>query len=557
VSSAPEAVEAAAELCRAGRLDEAERLCRGVLAGDPLNARAVNLLGAIAHRGGDLAGAAERFAEAARFDPGLAAAHANLASALLALGRPEEAAASFERALAVEPDALDTRLALGTTQGDLGRWAEAAVQFERVLAAEPGHVEARLSLGSAQQRLGRLEEAAQGLHQLAERCPDLAAAHNMLGHVLRRLGRLVDSETALARALALDPGFAKAHANLGALRRDQGCLEEAVRHYRRVLELDPTYSEGHYKLALALLQNGDWAAGWDGYEWRWGNAELPQVPRAFPQPLWDGGPLAGKTILLWGEQGIGDEIMFASLVPEVAAASRCVLECERRLVPLFARSFPTVEAIARGDPPHARTAAPDVTAQSPTGSLARWLRRHREDFPARPGYLKADAGWAAQLRASYGPGPVVGLSWHTTNPLSGAQRSIPLAQWDRVLAVPGAVFVDLQYGDWRAALDDIRERLGVAIRYDPRIDPMNDFDGFAAQVAAMDLVITIDNSTAHLAGALGRPVWTLLPFAAEWRWGTAASDTPWYPTMRLFRQRRPGDWAPVLAAVAAALARLA
>jgi hypothetical protein len=273
--------------------------------------------------------------------------------------------------------------------------------------------------------------------------------------------------------------------------------------------------------------------------------------RTYPQTAWDGEKLESGRLLIWGEQGIGDEIVFAGLMPDViGTGNRCVLDCDARLKPLFARSFPGVEIVS-GYTPDAR---PDleIAAHLPSGSLPRLFRATTEAFSATTSpYLMADPVEREPLRSSYYDGcKLVGLAWYTSNKTAGRSRSIDFALLAPLFAHTGIRWVSLQYGD-HDALE--QETASTDIVVDRTVDQFASIDRFAAQIAAMDLVITIDNSTAHLAGALGIPTWVLLPFAPDWRWQLNRDDTPWYPSMRLFRQTTAGDWQAVVRSVDRAL----
>jgi hypothetical protein len=276
--------------------------------------------------------------------------------------------------------------------------------------------------------------------------------------------------------------------------------------------------------------------------------------RPYPQPLWKGEKLASDgRLLIWNEQGVGDEIMFAGLVPDVIrTGNRCVLDCDARLNPLFARSFPGVEIVSTSDPDHRPEL--DFAAHLPSGSLPGVFRTTHVAFAATASpYLAADPFETKKFRADYADGKrLAGLAWYTKNRKTSRQRSIYLSMFAPCFACPGIRWISLQYGDpdeleKHAALADAR------ILIDRSVDPFSNIDRFAAQVAAMDLVVTIDNSTAHLAGALGIPTWVLLPFAPDWRWLLARDDSPWYPSLRLFRQPKPGDWHAVIQKVLNAL----
>jgi len=262
-------------------------------------------------------------------------------------------------------------------------------------------------------------------------------------------------------------------------------------------------------------------------------------------------------LLLWGEQGIGDEIQFAGLIPEaVRTGNRIVLDCEARLRPLFARSFPELEVVSGCCP--ADAGAFEIAAQLSTGGLPGLYRTSKAAFFATTSpYLRADPALRESFRARYADGRrLIGLAWHTRNQKTGRKRSMELGLFVPFFALPGIRWIGLQYGDFDA-LQAQASAANAPLLIDHSVDQLADLDRFAAQVAAMDHVITIDNSTAHLAGALGVPVWLMLPFTADWRWMEERSDSPWYPTMRLFRQPTRGDWAGVIRRVADELQKLA
>lgn len=275
--------------------------------------------------------------------------------------------------------------------------------------------------------------------------------------------------------------------------------------------------------------------------------------RVYPQPLWSGEKLASGRLLIWGEQGVGDEVMFAGLIPDVIrAGNRCVMDCDARLKPLFARSFPSVEVFSvqelRNNSPQ------DIAAHLPSGSLPGIFRTTETAFAdtASP-YLFADPAARDRFRVRYSDGKKqIGLAWYTSNPKTGRNRSIDLSLFTPLFARPGIRWVSLQYGD-HSALESQAAAAGAPLLIDRSVNQLADMDVFAAQIAAMDLVVTIDNSTAHLAGALGVPTRVLLPAVPDWRWLEAREDTPWYPSLRLFRQPKPGDWQSVAQTVQSVL----
>jgi len=534
---------------QSGRAQLAVAMGRRAAAAAPANPAVHNNLGVALMELGRADESAAAFRTALALAPGTAAIHYNSGRALKALGRPDEAAAAFRAAIRLRPDHANAHDALGTLLAGLDRPEEAIGAFRAAVALEPGRAEFHCNLGNALAKTHRPGQAEATLRRALELSPDLAEAHSSLAYALVGLGRLDEAAAECRRAAALAPDSATFHDYLGNVFRQMLLTDDALAAYRRAVSLDPAFDDAHHDLAGLLLLRGDYAEGWEEHEWRF-KSEVPHRP--FPQPRWRGEDLAGRRLLVWGEQGIGDELAFFAILPElVAGGADVVVECDPRLVPLLARSLPQVEAAVRTDPPDARLLADDIDVQAPVVSAVALLRPSRSGFRPLPPYLTADAAVTADLRRDYGPGPLVGISWWTRHPKLERSFSIPLADWRPILDVPGFRFVSLQYGAGRAEI----AAAGFDLIDDITVDPLTDLDRFAAQVAAMDLVISIDNSTVSMACVLGRPVWDLLAFVPDWRMGASGADSPWHPTLRLFRQPAPGAWAPVVAEVAADLRR--
>jgi hypothetical protein len=373
--------------------------------------------------------------------------------------------------------------------------------------------------------------------------------------------KLEEAAACYERALALKPNYAKAHYNLGCALRALGKVDEALVRYRTALALQPNHVQAGFRESLAQLLRGDFTPGWHNYERRWQckSTDHGTTMRAYPQPLWTGGKLASGRLLIWGEQGVGDEIMFAGLIPDVIrTGNRCILDCDARLKPLFARSFPLIDVVSGYHPGNDPGDNPelDIAAHLPCGSLPRLFRANHAAFAATtPPYLIADPVQRERFRARYADADrrrLVGLAWYTNNRKTGHFRSVDLSLFAPLFARPDIRWVSLQYGDH----DELQSQAAVAgapILIDRSVDQLANIDVFASQIAALDMVVTIDNSTAHLAGALGLPTCVLLPFAPDWRWLQAREDSPWYPTLRLFRQPKRGDWQSVVQRVQSAL----
>jgi hypothetical protein len=315
----------------------------------------------------------------------------------------------------------------------------------------------------------------------------------------------------------------------------RGDLPNAIKGFRQAVALDPDSADSHHTLAHALLAAGRLAEGWREYEWRWRAKQFRVPPRDFPIPRWTGEELAGKRVLVWSEQGIGDKLLFAGLLPELAArADSITIEIEERLVALFRRSFPAVTVIARRDPIDPALDPAEFELQAPLGDLPRYLRPDLEGFRPLGTYLVPDADRTRELRNRYRRGeiPVIGIAWASRPP-----KGMPLDAFASVLKLPGARWVSLQYGDRSEEIARVNQALDIEILGDLTIDAVTDFDGSVAQTAALDAVVTIQNATLYTAGGLGLPTFALTPPEPDWRW-LGCDHSPWHETVRLYRQDR-------------------
>jgi tetratricopeptide (TPR) repeat protein len=567
-------------LHRLARPAEAEASLRTALRLRPGHLAASQNLGSVLLAQGRPAAAAECFHAVRDARPDAAEAHGNLGLALMAQGDAQAAAACFRQAIARAPREAEFHNNLAAALLDCGDAESAAAAARTALAQRPDYAEAHNTRGTALRALDRTAEAIAAFRAAIAARPDFAEAHNNLGAALAEAG---DADAAIAsatRALALRPDYPAALNNLATALRDAGRLPDSIAAYRRALALQPDYAEAEMNLGMALLAAGDLPAGWAALEARWRTANLRGEQRGFPQPHWRGEPAAGRTLLIHAEQGFGDTLQFCRYAPLAAARGlEVILEVQPPLVRLL-RGLPGVtRVVPRGE------ALPAFDLHCPMLSLPLALGTTLADVPAQVPYLQAEpraaADWAARLSgvvastAAPGsapasanpdapspawPGPTappkplrVGLAW-AGNPRAGIaaltavdrRRSLPPALLAPLLAVPGVRFLSLQKDAGAAGLpieDDMPE--------------MTDFADTAALVANLDLVISVDTAVAHLAGALGRPVWLLDRFGPCWRWLTGRSDSPWYPTLRIYRQPAPGDWPSVIAAVRAELARAA
>ena len=536
---------------QAGRLAEAKRLYAEVLSQEPQNVLALHLLGVIEYQEGDARRASELIGQAVALRPDYAEAHSNLGNALRDQGKFEEAVAACRRALALKPDFAEAHNNLGNALGDQGKFEDAVAAYRRALALKPDYAEAHNNLGSALRNQDQLEDAVAAYRRALALKPDNAEAHSNLGNALRDQGQLEAAVVACRRALELRPDYAEALNNLGAALNDQGQLEDAVAAYRRALALKPDYAEAHHNLSQTLLLAGRLEEGWPEYEYRWQAKWFRPGVQDLDAPLWDGAPLDGKTVLVHAEQGLGDTIQFARYLPRIAErGGRVLFEVPKRLKWLMTGAKGVAALVENGGPP------PAFDCHVPLLSLPRIFGTDLDSIPATVPYLdppkRSADSWSS--RVGQLPGLKVGICWQG-NPenLADRKRSCRLAAFAPLAGLDGVTLISLQKGAGEEQLDrlpaDVHiERLGDT--FDAGADAFRDT---VTVLRRLDLVITIDTATAHLAGALARPTWVLLPFIPDWRWQLGREDSPWYPSFRLFRQPKLGDWDAVFGDVARAL----
>jgi tetratricopeptide (TPR) repeat protein len=501
------------------------------------------------------------FRRALGLDGTLADVHLFLAGLLHDEGLLEEAAESYRRGLALKPDVPELHANYGLTLLKLHRADEAAAHLEKAVALRPDFAEAYFGLGNARWEQQRDDDAQACFERALELRPDYGDAYVNLASVLKDRGEVGRALEYYRKAQLLNPDAVEPHHNMGVVLNLLGRPRDAIACYEEAQRIRPGHPDSLLNLAIARLQVGDLQRGWQDYDCRFRqtNPELGTRARAFSHPVWAGEPLAGRRILIWGEQGIGDEILFSAMYAEIVAAARvCVIECAPKLVRLFARSFPGARVVARSDPPHSETAQ-DFDFQSSAGSLARWLRPDLASFPAHSGHLAAApervARWRDRL-AGLGPGLKVGFSWRSNN-LKGerALACTRIEQWQPVFAVRGVHFVNLQYDDCRAELDNARQAFGVALNAFPEVDLFNDLDEAAALTQALDIVISAPTAVSLLSAALGVPTWQM-SYGADWQ--VHGSDrNPWFPAMTQFKRAWNEEWGPILLAMAVRLRELA
>ncbi len=510
----PASLDMALSAHKAGRLAEAEAAYRALLARDPEDADANQLLGVLCQQTGRLEESRQRLEAVLSRAPDLATAHNNLGITLQAMEDVDGAVAAYRRAILLAPAYAEARHNLALLATERRDYELAETELIEALRSHPTMPELHLALGNAQLGAGRFAMALTCYQNLLDLAPEHAIGHNNIGMIFARTGR---PHAALAR-------------------------------FDRTVALDPSYAEGRWNRARQRLTIGDWAGGWEDFEARRATPKFAKTMYHPPSPIWRGEPIEGKTVLLHAEQGRGDSIQFMRWARLVAdRGARAILDVEPDLVALFRSHDPRVEVIARSPapPPH------DLNCALPSLPFA--FHADEATLPAPP-YLAADpariAAWAQRLPPADGRRRI-GLVW-AGNPefIEDQERSPRLAPFLPLLGLPGCQFFGLQSGAGRKDLEGWTAPENF-------IDLGGDFTDFAdtaAVMAQMDLIICSCTGPAHLAGALGLPLWVALPYVADWRWMRGRTDSPWYPSARLYRQRAPGDWASVAAAMRADLA---
>ena len=506
--------------------------------------------------------AAKSYRQAIALKPGFPQALCNLGNVLKELGQLEDAIASYNQFIASAPDMVqaETYVSLGDALKDLGRAEEAIESYQTAIGKNPDLAGAYVNLGNAQTDINQLEAANASFEKAHELDPGQCEPFIGLGNVLRKQDRLDDAVEQYEKAVALNPTHPGAHDNLGRALELQGRIEDAILSFHESLRHDGDNAQVHFNLSIALLTAGRLHEGWAEYSWRWKVNDNEQ--RNFPQPPWQGENLKDKAILVWPEQGIGEEIRFASMIPDLLnCAAHVLVEADPRLVPLFQRSFPGNPIISKAIPPLPEACREDIHFQIPCGDLGKWFRDDFESFPNRDQYLVADSSLRNQLRNRYQDGTtdlLVGVAWSSNNKNIGDDKSLPLLDLVPLAGIPGIRLVDLQYGDTKAQRDAFTSKTGTNILHDDGIDQMADLDAFAAQVAAMDLVVTISNTTAHFAGALGVPTWVMLHANPVACWFLERIDSPWCRSVNLYRKPQDDNtWASVVETICKDLNKLA
>lgn len=519
------------------RFAEAIASYRTALSLNPNLFAACNNLGVLLRHQGKAQEAISLFRKALSIAPKFADASSNLGIALNEIGQTDQAIEAFKAAVNSQPDFPEAWNNLGNVVRDRLQFDEARRCYEKAIALNPRYADAHNNLGIALQEMNLLDEALAAFRRAIELQPDNAEAHNNLGGALLKKHQVADAIPFLERALQLKPKLAKAHNNLASAYHRQVRLEDAAASFRRAIELEPQWKLPRFNLGLLLLFQGDFEQGWIEHEARCDAPELRHIKQNLPRPRWDGSDLNGKRILIYTEQGFGDAIQFARYVPMVAErGGRVILGCRAPLVSLF-RTVEGVEQLISQD-----ESLPEFDCHCSLMSLPALFKTTLDTIPKNIPYLKADPQKIQRWRDRFAEADdrlKVGLVW-AGNPAqeNDVNRSMRLENYAALASVEGVRFYAMQ----KAAGAEQAKHPPAGMDFTDLSDEIADFSDSAAVLSNLDLLISVDTAPAHLAGALGRPVWTILTYHPDWRWMKDRLDCPWYPTMRLFRQQQQGIW---------------
>lgn len=546
-----------------GEPEAAVKLIELAFRGRPEDPEILNDLGMAQEAAGAEQAAQTSFDKALELNPDLPSVLVNVARCALASGNTENALKTSSRAVELQPEMSDAHNIRGLALKQLGQFEDARAAFSVALSIEPHNVPILINMGEFLRERGQLDRAQTTLEQALAATQkgtvDWVNATLTLGLVFAKTGRYDDARERYNSILALVPDHLESLVNRGELNQSTGYVEAAEADYNAALKIAPESSTAQYNLGRLHLLKQNWEKGWIAHESRWRTPEFAAQDRSRNIPVWNGALRPDLNLLVWGEQGLGDQVLFASQIAELIAKGVLpTLEVDPRLAPTLQRSFSCLSVCGYDDIDAGTVIS--FENQIPIGSLGRILRKTASDFPPGSSYLVADTDLTRELRDRYlsrAKGrKIVGIAWNSINPTFGVQKSLPLEHWEAILRHHrDALFISLQYGDIRNEVMQASRVSGADIFIDDEVDPVGDFDAAVAQIAAMDLIISTSSTAVHLAGALGVKTWVMVRCVPEWRWGLEGKRVPWYDSVRVYRQPEQGNWTPVLTDVAGDLER--
>lgn len=526
-----------------GDLAGAQRHYQAVIAVQPVHFDALHMLGMIAYQAGLPARAVDLLERALGVNPSHAEVHSTRGLALMSLGQQHEALASFDKSISLKPRRAESHYNRGVCLQAMLRFEDALAAYDKAIKISPVLAEAHANRGNVLRAIDKLPDALASHRRAIKMRPEVAENYYNEGLVLFDLDETQYAIDSYNRAIARKPDYAQAYTNRGIALQQLKRYDEATASFDEAIRLNPGLAEARLYRGISDLACGNYASGWEGFEWRWRTSDWNAPPPGIERPIWQGKPSSNR-LLIRGEQGIGDQILFASFLPDLQRfAHEKTVAVERKLLPLFERSFPHFRFVSSTVLPIAGEYDEEILI----GSLGQHFRPSDDAFPdATAPYLKADRLRTESIRhrVSRSNHIVCGISWNSKNARIGKAKSVLLQELLPILRLPNFSFVDLQYGDTAAEREAIKCSHDITVEKVEEIDSFDDIDGLAALISACDIVVTVSNTTAHLAGALGKRVLLLLSTTQGrlWYWRNAQGRSIWYPTVRVFEQATSGAW---------------
>jgi tetratricopeptide (TPR) repeat protein len=526
-----------------GKLDDALKVYKSLIEIQPNHPLAHNNMGNIFKTKGMQKEAINAYRKAISLNPDFAEACNNLGAILRDLGKPDEAIKALNQAISLKPNYAGAYLNLGTVFRDQKLFDKSIKAINRAISLKPDYAEAYLNKGQTFYKKQRFNDAIRCFNKAISLKHNYPEAYTQKGLALGYLQQFDDASKALKKAILLDPQNPKVHNNLGMLLNNLGKPDEAIKALNQAISLKPDYAEAYLNKSMALLKNQEFKEGFELFEWRFETDAFFVKDRQSSKPLWNG--QKNKTVFVWAEQGVGDEIMYSSLIPELnKICAKLIVQCDKRLISLYKRSFHNDINFCD------RSSIVDETLYDfhvPVGSLPRIFRNSLRSFEnTNNGYLLHNKGQTQRLRKKLlneKKKTLIGVSWKTFSPLNDApSRNVNLNEIAEALKSPDTQLICLQYGDVIEEINELKEKFHIDIIKVPEIDNYNDIDGLASLIMACDKVVSTTNATVHLAGALGADIHVLLPFSSRWIWGLNGSPPSWYKNVFPYRQTKNLEW---------------
>ncbi|MBU3637768.1 tetratricopeptide repeat protein [Polynucleobacter sp. es-MAR-4] len=537
----------AIQYIRAGNFDSAELMLRQALKLPGKNPEVLRLLGVIEAKKENYEAALGYLSDASRLAPKSGIIYSNKGNALQGLKRYEEAIKAYDQAIMIEPNYAEAYSNKGNALQGLKRYEEAIGVYDQAIMIEPNYAEAYSNKGNALQGLKRYEEAIGVYDQAILIEPNYAEAYNNKGNALQGLKRYEEAIGVYDQAIMMEPNYAEAYNSKGSALVKQALYSEGLSLFEKATTINPEFGDANFNIAVLNLKFFQFGVGWEKYIWRWNSRNFNSLPLISSKGDWSGQE-SHKKILVWAEQGIGDQILFGSMFSELKKmAPNLTISVDRKLLTIFRRSFPQIEFIDSSYP----IPEDSYDEQISMGALGGVLRGSIESFKkSTVPYLVADEEKTAKLKSQiHPPGKsLCGISWRSANKDIGEDKSIPISDLAPLLMTEKFKFINLQYGDVEEDLKIIGEMVENKVNFIKEVDLYGDVDSALSLIDSCDLIVTSSNSTAHMAGALSKKTILILPFESGkiWYWHVNDGDSLWYPSVKIFSQTRQGDWTEVI-----------